>query len=63
MTILGLAKSFKTMNRPGPTITLLGAFFSERIKDKDVKFLHNLYSSLQFMLSTFGINIFDSFDL
>ena len=27
MTILGLAELFKTMNRPGPTVTLLDGLF------------------------------------
>ena len=27
MTILGLAESFKTMNRPDPTVTLFDALF------------------------------------
>ena len=30
MTILGLAESFKTMNRPGPTVTLFDGFFLEK---------------------------------
>ena len=38
MTILGLAESFKTMNQPNPTVTLLTAYFSESIEDTDVKF-------------------------
>ena len=43
MTILGLAESFKTLNRPCPTVTLLTAHFSESVKDKDVNFQHNLH--------------------
>ena len=38
------------------------AYFSESIKDSRVKFLHNLYPSLQFVLLKFGIDIFDNFD-
>ena len=38
MTILGLAESFKTMNRPDPTVTLFDAYFSENIEDKELKF-------------------------
>ena len=43
MTILGLAESFKTMNQPGsvrPTRPWrsLAAYFSESIKDREVKF-------------------------
>ena len=34
MTILGLAESFKTMNRPGPIVTLFDVFVSsESMKD------------------------------
>ena len=47
--------SIKTV--PAPLERFLTAYFSESIKDRDVKFLHNLHSSLQFMLSKFGINI------
>ena len=67
MTILGLTESFKTMNQPDqsqPDPARLGRFltahFSESIKDRDVKFLHKLHSSLQFMLSNFWIDFFDS---
>ena len=35
-------------------------YFSKHLKDRDVKFWHNLYSSFQFVLSKFGINIFNS---
>ena len=38
----------------------LTAYFSESIEDKNVQFSHNLYSSLQFALLKFGIDIFDS---
>ena len=67
MTILRLAESFKTMNRPDPTVTLfdrdvLWQVFdgTESVKDRHVNFQHNLYLSLQFVLLTFGIDIFDS---
>ena len=39
MTILGLAESFKTMNRPDPTETLLTAYFSEKIKREGITIL------------------------
>ena len=55
MTILGLAESFKTMNRPDRNGLFLG-----RYKDRDMKFGHNLHSSLQFVLTKFRINIFNS---
>ena len=42
MTILGLAESFKTMNWPGPTVTLFESLFFEKYKDRHVKFGHNL---------------------
>ena len=42
--------------------TTLTAYFSESIKDMDVKFLHNLQLNLQCMLSKFVINIFDSLE-
>ena len=61
MTILGqLAESFKTVNRPDPTVTFFdgGLFFSKSIKDRDLKFQHNLHSSLQFILIKLGIDIF-----
>ena len=32
MTILGLAKSFKAMNRPGPTVTLFDGLFLGKYK-------------------------------
>ena len=53
MTILGLTESFETMNQPGPTRPWrsLTAYFLESLKDRDVKFWHNLHSSLQFVLS------------
>ena len=65
--ILGLDKSFKTMNRPNsirpgparPWRSQLTVCFSESIEDRDVKFWHNLCSSLQFML---WIDIFDSLE-
>ena len=38
MTILGLAKSFKTMNWSGPTVTLYDGLFLGKYKDRDVKF-------------------------
>ena len=39
MIILGLAESFKTMNRPDPPVTLFDYLFLESIWDRDVKFL------------------------
>ena len=47
-----------TVARPWRFLT----HFSERIKDRAVKFWHNLYSCLQFVLSKFGIDIYDSVD-
>ena len=49
MTILGLAELFKTMNRlslnrPWRSLT---AYFSKSLKDRDVKFWHNIYMDLQ----------------
>ena len=63
MTILRLVESLKTMNRPDPTQywRTLTAYFLESVKDRDVKFVNNIYSSLQFMLLKFGIDICDSF--
>ena len=57
MTVIGLAKLFKTMNRSDPTRSLrfVTAYFSKSIKDTDVKFEHNLHSGLQFMQIKFGI--------
>ena len=67
MTILGLAESLKTMNEPEPTLYdparpghSSTAYFSKSIKDRDVKSSHNLHSSLQFMVSKFGIDIYIS---
>ena len=37
--------------------------FFFNIRDRYVKFWHNLLSSLQFMLSIFGIDIFNSFEI
>ena len=62
MTILELAKSFETLNGPDRTVTLFDGLFSESITDRDVKILHNLHSSLQLVLSKFGIDIFYSFE-
>ena len=64
MTILGLAESFKTIIRPDPARTWrsLTAYFSESIKDREVKFVLNLHSNLEFVLSKFGIDIFDSLE-
>ena len=50
LTMLGLAESFIAMNRPEPTVTVLTASFSEDIRDRDVKFWHNIHSSLQFKI-------------
>ena len=67
VTILELAESFKTMNRPNAArpdpIRSLTAYFSESMQDKDMKLLHNLHSSLQFMVFKLGIDIFDSFEI
>ena len=74
MTFLGIAESFKMMNpaRPDPVrfkpdpaapCRSLTAYFSESMKDRDVQFLQNLYSSLKFMILRFGIDIFDSFEI
>ena len=45
MIFLGLAESFKTMNRPGPTWNglksvkrYLTAYFSENLNDRDLKY-------------------------
>ena len=45
MTIFGSAESFKTTNRPdpgpgrpGPTESVFDAYFSESLRDRDVKF-------------------------
>ena len=66
MTIFGLAESFKTMNRSDTAWSHLWryliAYFSESIRDWDVKFQHNYHSSLYFVLYKFGINIFDSLE-
>ena len=52
MTIFGLAESFKTINRPGPTVTLFDGLFLGKSR--------NHHTSHQFVLSKFGIDIFDS---
>ena len=46
MTILGLAESSKTMNRPEPILTLFDGLFPESINDREVKFWNNFHSSL-----------------
>ena len=48
------------MNRLQQQCRSLTAYFLENIEDEHVKFSHNLDSSLQFVLSIFGINIFYS---
>ena len=40
----------------------LMSYFSETIKDRNVKFWHNLHSSLQFVLSKFKFDIFDTLE-
>ena len=43
---------------PNPTVTLFNGlflYFSENMKDGDVKFPHNLYSSIHFMLLKFDL--------
>ena len=62
MTILGLAESFKVMNRPDPTVTNFDGLFLGNMKDRDVKFLHNHHSRLQFVLLKLGIDISDSLE-
>ena len=39
-------------------IIIISIYFSKIIKDRDMKFLHNLYSSLQFVLLKFEITLF-----
>ena len=56
------------MNRPDPTrkdptVTLFDSLLFGKYKSIDVKFFHNLYSSLQFILSKYGIDIFDRFKI
>ena len=76
MTILRLAESFKTKNRPGPThatqpgpiltdptIMFFEAYFSKSIKDGGLKCRQNFHSSLLLVLSKSGINIFDSLEI
>ena len=58
MTILRLAKSFKTMNWPDPTVTFFDGLFIGKCKR-----LHNLHSNLQFVLSKSVIDIFDNWEL
>ena len=64
MTILGLG--YRWINdepaRPDPTVTHLMAHVSESIKDREVKFWHNLHSGLRFVPLRFEIDIFDSLD-
>ena len=63
MTILRIAESFKTMNWIDPTIKLFdGLFLGNDIKKGTLKFCYNLHSSLQFVFSKFGIDIFDSLE-
>ena len=57
MTISGLAESFKTMNRPGLTVTLFDSLFFGKWN-----FLHNFHSSLQFVLLKFAIDNFNSLE-
>jgi len=59
MAILRLVELFKNMGRPWRYLT---AYFSESIKDKDLKFRLNHHSSLQFMLLKFEIDNFYCFE-
>ena len=43
-------------------VTLFESHFSEIVRDRKVKFWHNLHSNLQFVLSKFRIYIFDSLE-
>ena len=45
-----------------PAITLLTPYFSETIKDRNVKFWHNLHSSLVFVILKFEFDIFNSLE-
>ena len=49
------------MNRPDLDGSLM-SYFSEIIKDRDVKFCQNLFSNLQFVVSKLKINIFANFN-
>ena len=70
---IGLGESFIIINhhkpswpgptRPDPTVRLFDELFHEYIEDRDVKFVHKIHSSLQFVLLIFGINIFDSYEI
>ena len=70
MKILGLPESFKTMNRRDLTRHIISdrpwryftAFFSESIKDNNVKFWLNLSYNFYLSLSKFGIDIYDSLE-
>ena len=50
MPNLGLDESFKAMNWTDPTVTVFDGLS------------HNLHSSVQYVLSKCGINIFDSLE-
>ena len=50
MTTLGLSESFKTMNQPGPTVTLFDGLFLGKYKNRDEKFGQNLYSICAFKI-------------
>ena len=52
------------MNQPNPVRPLrsLAAYFSESIEDREMKFVRNLFSNIQFMLGKFEIDIFDSLE-
>ena len=52
------------MNQPDPARSWrsLTVLISECIKDRDLKFSHNLYSSLKILLPKFEIDILDSLD-
>ena len=60
MAIFRLAESFKTMNRSGLTVTLFEDYSSKNTKH--LKFEHNPYTSLQFVLLGFGTDIFDGLE-
>ena len=44
MTILGLAESFKTMNRPDPTLTLFDGLFLGNYKRQRIEIFTQLLS-------------------
>ena len=64
MTILELAESLKTMNRPDTTVTLFDGLFIGKYKRWGREILTQLnFDSLQFVLPKYGIDIFDVWKL